>query len=95
MNAVLISDELNAKARAFTQRPRELLIGGSWRPAHSGETFEVIDPANGEVFAHAAAGDAADIDDAGKAARELGWTPRTALDDGLGQTWTWFQANRP
>jgi acyl-CoA reductase-like NAD-dependent aldehyde dehydrogenase len=69
MNAVLISDELNAKARAFTQRPRELLIGGSWRPAHSGETFEVIDPANGEVFAHAAAGDAADIDDAVKAAR--------------------------
>ena len=33
--------------------------------------------------------------DPGKAARELGWTPRTALDDGLGQTWTWFQANRP
>lgn len=33
--------------------------------------------------------------DPGKAGRELGWTPRTALDDGLGQTWTWFQANRP
>jgi len=33
--------------------------------------------------------------DPGKAARELGWIPRTALDDGLGQTWTWFQANRP
>src|ERR1019366_7085525 len=69
MNAALISDDLHAKARAFTQRPRELLIGGRWQPAHSGASFEVVDPANGRIFAHAASGDAADIDDAVKAAR--------------------------
>ncbi len=69
MNASLISEELNAKARAFTRRPRELLIDGSWRPALSGASFDVIDPATGQVFAHAAAGDAADIDAAVSAAR--------------------------
>jgi phenylacetaldehyde dehydrogenase len=69
MNAALISDDLNAKAHAFTQRPRELLIGGRWRAAHSGASFDVIDPANGRAFAKAAAGDTADIADAVAAAR--------------------------
>jgi phenylacetaldehyde dehydrogenase len=69
MNAALISDELHSRARAFTQRPRELLIGGRWRPAQSGASFDVIDPASGLTFARAAAGDAADIDDAVAAAR--------------------------
>ncbi len=69
MNAALISDDLQAKALAFTRRPRELLIVGRWRPAHSGASFDVIDPANGRTFAHAASGDAADIDDAVAAAR--------------------------
>src|SRR5271156_5957527 len=61
MNASLISEELSAKARAFTHRPRELLIAGAWRPARSGASFEVIDPATGRTFADAAAGDAAHI----------------------------------
>jgi phenylacetaldehyde dehydrogenase len=69
MNASLISEDLSAKARAFTRRPRELLIAGGWRPALSGASFEVIDPATGSAFAHAAAGDAGDIDAAVKAAR--------------------------
>ncbi len=69
MNAALISDEAAAKARAFTQSPRELLIAGRWRPAVSGATFDVIDPATGRTFARAAAGDAADIDAAVGAAR--------------------------
>src|ERR1700748_1363092 len=38
-------------------------------PAQSGETFDVINPATGEVFAKAAAGGVADIDLAVKAAR--------------------------
>jgi len=50
-------------------RPRQLLIGGKWRPAASGRVLDVFDPANGEVFAQAAAGEAADIDAAVKAAR--------------------------
>jgi acyl-CoA reductase-like NAD-dependent aldehyde dehydrogenase len=69
MNAPLISDDLRAKALAFTRRPRELLIGGRWRPAQSGACFDVIDPADGRVFAHAASGDAADVDAAVAAAR--------------------------
>jgi len=50
-------------------RPRQLLIGGKWRPAASGQVLDVFDPAKGEVFAQAAAGAAADIDAAVKAAR--------------------------
>lgn len=69
MNAQLISDETAARVRAFTQHPRELLIAGRWRPAASGASFEVIDPATGSAFARAAAGDAADVDAAVAAAR--------------------------
>ena len=51
------------------ERPRELLIGGKWRPASSGKVLDVFNPATGEVFARAAAGEAADVDAAVKAAR--------------------------
>ena len=69
MNAQLISDETTARVRAFTQHPRELLIAGRWRPAVSGASFDVIDPATGSEFARAAAGDAPDVDVAVTAAR--------------------------
>jgi acyl-CoA reductase-like NAD-dependent aldehyde dehydrogenase len=69
MNAAVISDQVQAKVRSFTQRPRELLIGGGWQPARSGSAFDVVDPATGKVFAQAAAGDSEDIDVAVKAAR--------------------------
>lgn len=39
----------------------KLLIGGAMVPARSGRTFEVIDPATGEVAGHAALGEAADV----------------------------------
>jgi UDP-glucose 4-epimerase len=32
--------------------------------------------------------------DPAKAARELGWAPRTALADGLSATWDWFSAHQ-
>jgi phenylacetaldehyde dehydrogenase len=79
--APMISDAARARATGFTSRPRELFIGGRWQAAQSGETFEIIDPANARVFAHAAAGGAADIDLAVLAARkafESGpWTTMT------------------
>jgi phenylacetaldehyde dehydrogenase len=50
-------------------QPQQLLIDGRWVPALSGKTFDVINPATGEVFAQAAAGDAADVDLAVQAAR--------------------------
>jgi acyl-CoA reductase-like NAD-dependent aldehyde dehydrogenase len=47
-----------------------LLIGGEWRAARSGATFETVNPATGAVHGKAAAGDAADVDDAVAAARK-------------------------
>jgi aldehyde dehydrogenase (NAD+) len=48
----------------------ELWINGQWKSAKSGCTFETINPATGEVLARLAEGDAADIDEASKAARK-------------------------
>lgn len=49
--------------------PRELLIGGGWQPAASGETFPSIDPSTGEQIATLAAAGRADADRAVAAAR--------------------------
>src|SRR5262249_234195 len=40
--------------------PKELLIGGEWRPAASGNTFAVEDPATGVALCDVADGDAGD-----------------------------------
>jgi acyl-CoA reductase-like NAD-dependent aldehyde dehydrogenase len=66
----MISESARQRAGSFTARPRELFIGGRWQAAKSGETFEIIDPANARVFAHAASGGEADIDTAVTAARK-------------------------
>lgn len=55
-------EALSERSREFVARPKMLLIGGEWVPAISGKTFEVFNPANGAVIAHAAEGDKADID---------------------------------
>src|SRR5262245_63866427 len=68
--APMISDSARQRAASFTARPRELFIGGRWQAAKSGETFDVIDPANEQVFARASAGGEADIDAAVQAARK-------------------------
>src|ERR1700679_3130812 len=70
MNAALKPAEPDALKRALQARPRQLLIGGRWVSAASGQTLDVFDPATGEVFAQAAAGGAEDIDLAVKAARQ-------------------------
>ena len=54
-----------------------MLIDGKWVDAVSGKTFETINPATGEVIAHVAEGDKADVDKAVKAARK-------AFDKGRG-----------
>ncbi|MEM6256831.1 MAG: aldehyde dehydrogenase family protein [Planctomycetota bacterium] len=53
----------------FLAKPKHLLINGKWGEANSGETFEVFNPASGEVVAHCAAGGSTDVDQAVKAAR--------------------------
>ena len=63
----------------------EMLIGGEWRPAASGSTFDVRDPATGAVFAQVPDGAAVDIDKAVVAARaafEGGWRDATAQERG-------------
>ncbi len=47
-----------------------MLIGGKWVDAVSGKTFETRNPATGEVLAHVAEADSADVDQAVKAARK-------------------------
>lgn len=49
---------------------RKMLIGTEWVEAKSGETYENINPANGEVISRVAAGGPADADLAVAAARE-------------------------
>lgn len=63
---------LDAKASAekFLSRAPSLYIGGRWQASATGETFDVLDPANGELIAKAARGNAADIDAAVRAARK-------------------------
>jgi phenylacetaldehyde dehydrogenase len=50
--------------------PQRHLIDGKSVESSSGETFETIDPATGEVLARVARGNAADIDRAVRAARK-------------------------
>ncbi len=56
-------------------RPLGMLMAGKERPAASGETFEVLNPATGQVIEHVPAGDAVDVDAAVDAAK-------TAFTDG-------------
>jgi acyl-CoA reductase-like NAD-dependent aldehyde dehydrogenase len=69
MNAPFTPATLDRLRADLAAAPRLLFIDGKFVPAASGETFEVVDPATGQVFAHAAAGDAADVDLAVGAAR--------------------------
>src|ERR1700722_7240952 len=54
---------------AWLAKPKNNLIGGKWVPAVSGRTFEVFNPANDSVIAHAAEGESEDINRAVRAAR--------------------------
>src|SRR6202162_6203570 len=79
MNAVLKKILTSTPVTQFLAPPKKLLINGKWVAAASGKTFEVTNPATGNVIAHVAEGDKADIDAAGQAARravESGpWAP--------------------
>jgi acyl-CoA reductase-like NAD-dependent aldehyde dehydrogenase len=47
----------------------DLFINNEWRPAASGKRFPVVNPATEEILAEVAAGDAADVDHAVRAAK--------------------------
>jgi phenylacetaldehyde dehydrogenase len=75
MNAPLTLGRLGRDAAKFVAKRKKLYIDGQWLEAGSGETFDVIDPATGQVFDRVPKGDKADIDRAVAAARR-------AFDDG-------------
>ena len=67
--------QVDPAAREFVERERPMLIGGEWVSSASGKTFEVHNPATGDVLSNVAEGDSEDIDRAVK-------TARAAFDDG-------------
>ena len=70
--------EVNPSALEFVSSERQMLVGGNWVEAASGKTFEVYNPATGEVLANVAEGDSEDIDRAVK-------TARAAFETGRGE----------
>jgi acyl-CoA reductase-like NAD-dependent aldehyde dehydrogenase len=75
MNAPYSPDTLTALQADLAGKARTHFINGEFVAAATGQTFEVVDPATGQVFATAAMGGAEDIDRAVKAARAAfdGW----------------------
>ena len=53
----------------FIAAEHRMFVGGEWTAARGGATFEVHDPASGEVVAHVPLASAEDVDDAVAAAR--------------------------
>jgi hypothetical protein len=70
MCAVAVGYDLCPEVVQFLASPRKLLINGRWVESHSGQTFEVLDPATGDEVAQVARGDAHDINQAVAAARK-------------------------
>ncbi|SDI35724.1 aldehyde dehydrogenase family protein [Natribacillus halophilus] len=62
--------ELLPEVQSFLKETRKMLIDGRWVKSRAGETFETLNPANGEVLAHLWEAGEADIDDAVTAAKK-------------------------
>ncbi len=69
MSAATAIPETLASVTSFLGEKHDLLIGGHWMPAASGETFASENPAKEDTIAHVAKGGPEDIDRAVKAAR--------------------------
>src|SRR6266702_3188365 len=63
-------ERVPASLRSWLATPRPMLINGKWVQAKSGKVFDVLDPATEMRLATVAEGDAADIDEAVRAARK-------------------------
>src|ERR1043165_7165119 len=62
-------ERVPTSVRSWLSSPRPMLIDGKWIQAKSGKVIDVVDPSNEMRLASVAEGDAADIDDAVRAAR--------------------------
>jgi succinate-semialdehyde dehydrogenase/glutarate-semialdehyde dehydrogenase len=78
----LLGEENEAKVLGGV--PRQLFIGGEWRPASGGKTLAVEDPATGEVLVEVADGDATDARAALDAAvdTQAGWAATAPRERG-------------
>jgi phenylacetaldehyde dehydrogenase len=78
--------QIDSRVSDFIAQPRKMLIDGKWVNAASGKTFPTYNPATGEILAHVAEGDRADIDAAVQAARRAfdsgPWSRMTASERG-------------
>ncbi|MBJ7331306.1 MAG: aldehyde dehydrogenase family protein [Solirubrobacteraceae bacterium] len=61
--------QVDAHAREFVGHDHPMLIGSDWVDAASGKTFEVLNPATGDLLCRVAEGSSEDIDRAVKTAR--------------------------
>lgn len=66
---VNVSSSAPSPSAKLDMPAKGVFIDNKWRASKSGKTIDVVAPAEGSVFAQIAAGNAADIDDAVKAAR--------------------------
>jgi phenylacetaldehyde dehydrogenase len=64
-----VTGQLPEFARKYLSGNKQLFIDGAFAAAQSGKVFPVFNPATGDVLAHVAEGDSADIDRAVAAAR--------------------------
>jgi len=71
----------SSETRSSLARPFQMLVDGAWSNAASGDTLDVVNPADGTVFAAIPAGDGVDVDRAVSAARtafeDRRWTSMT------------------
>ncbi len=62
-------ESLSPEVRKFIGSPKKMLIDGAWVESRSGKTFEIYNPATGEIIGYAQSGNKNDIDLAVAAAR--------------------------
>lgn len=76
--------QLSKEVEAFLDEDHHLFINGEFRPAQSKKTFEVFNPATGQVLSHVSEADEGDVDKAVQAAKkafETGpWKEMSAAD---------------
>ncbi len=79
-----VTERAERLKQSLAATPQQLLVDGKRVESVSGETFETVNPATGEVLARVARGDAADVDRAVSAARrafeEPAWRRMSAND---------------
>lgn len=69
MTSITQSTSSSSELQEFLARPQKILIDGLWTDASSGETFDIFNPATGDVIAKVPRGNNDDIDRAVDAAR--------------------------